>query len=331
MSVLLVGGSGFIGSELARQLDRQGRAFVIADKVPSRVFPDKYVHLDITDPDAPTSDVSRDCTAIVHLAAEHRDDVRPRSRYDEVNVEGTRNVVGMAQQHGIDRIVFTSTVAVYGFADPETGEAGTINPFNDYGRTKFEAEKILRAWQERAPEVRSLTIIRPTVVFGPGNRGNVFNLLRQIARRHFVMIGDGKNRKSMAYVENVSAFIARSLGFGPGCYLFNYVDKPDYDMNTLVRSVRAILFGKNDVGPRLPAYMGLIIGRVADLLVGITGRSLPISTIRVRKFIAETSFASSAHDVPGFIAPVSLDAALKRTLDAEFLNPDSDRVIHYTE
>lgn len=331
MSVLLVGGSGFIGSELARQLCRQGRAVVIADKVPSRVYPDLYAHLDITDPEAASSDVPRDCTAIVHLAAEHRDDVRPRSRYYEVNVEGTRNVVAMAERHGIDRIVFTSTVAVYGFAEPETGEAGTINPFNDYGRTKFEAEKILRAWQARAPGSRALTIVRPTVVFGPGNRGNVFNLLRQIARRRFVMIGDGRNRKSMAYVGNIAAFLEKALEFGPGGHLFNYVDKPDYDMNSLVQRARSTLHGKNDVGPRLSAGTGLALGRVADVIAGLAGRSLPISAIRVRKFIAETSFASAAHDVPGFTAPVALDAALERTLDAEFLNPDPDRVVHYSE
>ena len=299
MSILLVGGSGFIGSELARQLDRQGRVFAIADKAPSRVFPDRYAHLDITGPDAPDSAVASDCTAIVHLAAEHRDDVRPRSRYDQVNVDGTRNAVAMAQQRGIDRIVFTSTVAVYGFADPETGEAGTINPFNDYGRTKFEAERILRDWQAGAPESRALTVVRPTVVFGPGNRGNVFNLLRQIARRRFVMIGDGRNRKSMAYVGNIAAFLDKALEFGSGSHLFNYVDKPDYDMNSLVRRARGTLHGKNDVGPRLSAATGLTLGRVADAIAGLSGRSLPISAIRVRKFIAETSFGRRRMMCPG--------------------------------
>jgi nucleoside-diphosphate-sugar epimerase len=70
-------------------------------------------------------------------------------------------------------IIFTSTVAVYGFAKIGTEESGKIAPFNDYGRTKYEAEEVFKAWQAEAPEERTLVIIRPTVVFGEQNRGNV--------------------------------------------------------------------------------------------------------------------------------------------------------------
>ena len=105
----------------------------------------------------------------------------------------------------IKKIIFTSTVAVYGFAKAGTDESGEIDPFNEYGRTKFEAEKIFLYWYHQGE--RSLIIVRPTVVFGDGNRGNVFNLFNQIANNKFLMIGDGQNKKSMAYVENVVAFL----------------------------------------------------------------------------------------------------------------------------
>ena len=82
------------------------------------------------------------------------------------------------------------------------------------------------------PKIRSLVIVRPTVVFGEGNRGNVYNLLRQIASRRFLMFGDGRNKKSMAYVENVAAFIEYSLSFKKGVHIYNYIDKPDFDMNS---------------------------------------------------------------------------------------------------
>ncbi len=84
-------------------------------------------------------------------------------------------------------------------------------------------------------------IVRPTVVFGEQNRGNVYNLLRQIASGKFMMIGDGTNRKSMAYVENVAAFLEYSLGFENGVHIYNYIDKPDFDMNTLVSKVNKAL------------------------------------------------------------------------------------------
>ena len=90
-----------------------------------------------------------------------------------------------ARKIGASRIVFTSSVAVYGFAPPDTSEAGDISYFNEYGRTKHIAEKVYADWQAEDPLNRCLVIVRPTVIFGPGNRGNVYNLLRQIANGWF--------------------------------------------------------------------------------------------------------------------------------------------------
>ena len=129
-----------------------------------------------------------------------------KSLYDEVNVQGSENICRACSELGIHRIIFTSSVAVYGFAPVGTDESGEIKYFNDYGRTKFLAEEKYRNWL-KADSSNSVTIIRPTVIFGEQNRGNVYNLLRQIAGGKFPMVGKGTNRKSMNYVENVAAFI----------------------------------------------------------------------------------------------------------------------------
>ena len=160
-----------------------------------------------------------DVKTIINLAAVHRDDVRPFRRYDDVNVQGAKNVCEAACKHGINQIIFTSSVAIYGFAPAETDESGESNYFNNYGRTKYLAEQVYKAWQEEDPKSLTLVIVRPTVIFGEGNRGNVYNLLRQIHSRRFVMIGNGSNKKSMAYVENISAFLEYCLSFKP-CLLY---------------------------------------------------------------------------------------------------------------
>ena len=112
-------------------------------------------------------------------------------------------------------------MACYGNAPPGTGEGGAIAPFNDYGRTKFLAEEVYRAWQRDDPSRRTLAIVRPTVIFGEQNRGNVYNLLRQIASGRFVMVGAGRNTKSMAYVGNVAAFLSELLSTRHGNVLVN--------------------------------------------------------------------------------------------------------------
>ena len=174
----------------------------------------------------------RGCDVLYNLAAEHRDDVRPVELYQQVNVVGAERTCEVAEHLGIERLIFTSTVAVYGLHEGEADETAATRPFNEYGRTKLEAEQMFQAWAERGAG-RSLTIVRPTVVFGPDNRGNVYTLLEQIARGRAVVVGDGRNRKSMAYVENVAGALVHALTFGPGVHVFNYADKPDLDMNEL--------------------------------------------------------------------------------------------------
>ena len=200
--ITVIGGSGFVGTNLCRQLSLKQQDFEIVDLKMSNQFPEKCKIADVRDAESLRNTITGD--VVVNLAAVHRDDVRDKSEYQRTNVNGAENVALVCTEKGISKIVFTSTVAVYGFAEPGTDESGEINPFNEYGRTKFEAEEKLRAWQAQSDN--SLIIVRPTVIFGEGNRGNVFNLLNQIASGKFLMVGKGENKKSMAYIGNVVAF-----------------------------------------------------------------------------------------------------------------------------
>ena len=324
MTYLITGGSGFIGTHLSLALQQAGESFRIVDKAPSQTFPERVALVDILDADRLAHALTGE--TIFHLAAEHRDDVQPADLYTRVNVEGTRNLCRAAALRGINRIIFTSSVAVYGFVEAATDETGAIKPFNAYGRSKYDAEQVLRAWANEAPLTRSLTIIRPTVVFGAGNRGNVDTLFRQIAWGRFLMVGRGENRKSLAYIDNLVAFLIHTAQLGPGVHLFNYVDGPDMTMRDLVSLARKTLHAKSGTGPIVPLVLGMALGHMADALAAITGRTLPISAMRLRKFTRTTTFTSRAHH--GFIGPVSLHEGLQRTLQTEFLNPQPHRVFH---
>ncbi|MBZ0253343.1 MAG: NAD-dependent epimerase/dehydratase family protein, partial [Candidatus Methylomirabilis sp.] len=258
------------------------------------------------------------CVAVYNLAAEHRDDVRPESLYEEVNVGGARSLCAVADAAGIDRIVFTSSVAVYGLPERETDETAAPDPFNEYGRTKLAAERVFQAWRAARPETRSLTIIRPTVVFGEGNRGNVYNLLRQIASGLFVMVGDGRNRKSMAYVENMAAFLEFVLDAEAGERVVNYADKPDLDMNALVALAREAFGRRPAPALRLPYGLAYALGRSLDAVAAATGRSFPVSAVRVKKFCASTAFSARRAAELGFKPAVSLEEGLRRTIASEF-------------
>jgi len=325
--IAIIGAAGFVGSRLVAHFEKRNVVYKKYDVSRSSHI-DACKYLDVED--IKSLDQVSDVCTIINLAAVHRDDVRPITRYDEVNVQGALNVCDAARKYDVNKIIFTSSVAIYGFAPAETDETGDPNYFNDYGRTKYLAEQVYTDWQAEDPQNRTLVIVRPTVIFGEGNRGNVYNLLKQIASQRFVMIGNGKNRKSMAYVENVVAFLDHSLSFKPGLHIHNYIDKPDFDMNTLVSEVRKTLFGKDNIGIRLPTSLGIAIGYLTDFVAKIIDRTLPVSSIRIKKFISTTQFASSVSET-GFVPPLTLEKGLERTLQYEFLEDNSDKKTFETE
>lgn len=313
--VLILGGSGFVGTRLTPLLTDQGIAVRIGDLRRSEAFPELWTQCDVRDASS-VAGLAAGCAAIINLAAEHRDDVRPLSRYHEVNVEGAAQVCRAARDAGIQKIIFTSSVAVYGFQPRPTDENGPFAPFNAYGKTKLEAEAVYREWAGE-DATRTLVIVRPTVVFGEGNRGNVYNLLHQIAAGKFFMVGSGNNVKSMAYVGNIAAFLAHTLSMGPGEHIYNYVDGPDMNTRDLVDYIRQSL-GRNGTTPHVPLAVALAGGHFLDAVSRVTGRRFPISAIRVRKFCESTQFIADRARESGFAPPCSLREGLKRTLEFEF-------------
>lgn len=349
MKITVIGGSGFVGTRLVKRLLAIGYNVKIADKRKSVAYPDLWVRCDVRNnpngmaefPESQTDAVSapgkadeaknampmhslldalRGSDVVINLAAEHRDDVTPKSLYDEVNVQGSENVCRACTELGIRKIIFTSSVAVYGFAPAGTDETGEINYFNDYGRTKWFAEQKYREWL-RLDSRNCVVIIRPTVIFGEQNRGNVYNLLRQIAGGKFPMVGKGTNRKSMNYVENVAAFIEYELMHDTehGEHLYNYCDEPAYDMNHLVLDCYKALGKPKKHLFHFPYWLAYCGGLCFDFIAFITHRKLTISAIRVKKFVQNTYFVGSNIKNTDFIPPVTLEEGLHRTIDYEFV------------
>ena len=325
--ITIIGGSGFVGTNLCAALLQSEYDFEILDLRQSNQFPEKTKIADVRKLESLRENITGDI--VINLAAVHRDDVDDLREYTRTNVEGAANIAQVCSEKAIYKIIFTSSVAVYGFTEGPTGENGKINPFNEYGRSKFAAEEVFRSWNKE--DGRKLIIIRPTVVFGEGNRGNVFNLLNQIASRKFVMIGNGENKKSLAYIDNIVAFLLHCVQSDRGYGLYNYVDTPELTMNELVQHVRFKLFGLSNVGIRIPKWLGMLVGYFADASAKIFGKKSKISSIRIKKFTSSSHFKSSRSHLDHFSPPYSLLDGIIRTLESEFISPDTKREVFYTE
>ena len=317
--ICIVGGAGFIGRRLTTRLLAGGYVVRIVDVVAPQRSDVQYRLADVRD----YSGIARAIAGsrvVYNLAAVHRDDVKPASLYREANVDGASNITKACRILGINNIVFTSSVAVYGSGGNNIPEDQAPLPSNDYGRSKLEAEQEYRDWQFEEPADRTLVIVRPCVVFGVGNRGNVHRLLQQIRSRPFVIAGNGENRKSMAYVDNVSAFLTHVITLGPGVHVYNYADKPDFSMNELVATTLRELGRPRNKPFRVPYVIGLLGGLACDFLALATRKSLPISAARVRKFCSTTTFSTIRLRSTGFTPPVCLHDALRYTINQEICN-----------
>ena len=314
--VLVTGGAGFLGSRVVDLLLRAGLTVRVLDHRPYAANPG-ISHLgDIcssTDCDTAMAGV----TTLVHLAALYRDDVRPIERYYTVNVDGTARLLESASRHGVRRVIFSSSFSVYGLENTSAGEEGALAPVNHYGHSKLAAEKLLRDWQA-ADSTRCVAMIRPSVIFGEGNRGNVWMLVSQIAAGRFVMLGKGENFKSMAYVGNIADFIVYLLSrLTPGVSVFNYADKPDMPVREIVAAAAGAL-GVPVRSIPCPRFVALAVGRIGDFASLILRRPIPVTYERVLKFLADTSLPTERVQQSGFNAPHPLRDAFVQTVTTEF-------------
>ena len=317
MNITVTGGSGFIGTNLVTDLLKEGHNVTIYDKLKSETYPDLCIVGDVRDKEKLTRSM-QGVDTVYHLAAEHRDDVQPISLYYEVNVGGAENMVFALKQNNIKKLIYTSTVAVYGLNSGKVNEDSPVKPFNDYGKSKYNAENIFSKWAN-SDNTNCLITVRPTVIFGEKNRGNVYNLFQQLSSGKFIMVGKGINRKSMGYVLNLTSFLVTLLESAPGNFIYNYADKPDLCMNELIDIFHNTI-GKNQrIHLTIPYTIGLVGGYSYDILARLTGKAYAISSIRIKKFCADTVIHTDMLQKTDFVPPYTLAEGLRRMIKKEFL------------
>ena len=311
--VLVTGDAGFIGSHLANKLPDHGFAVRGLDLVPVPGQDRNYHQTvgDILDMGALERAV-RECDSIIHLAAEHKDSGVLRDRYFTVNVEGTRNLLKCASANHVRRFIFFSSVAVYGDL-PVPSEDSPPRPANPYGESKLLAENLVEEWG-REDAARLAVIIRPTVVFGPRSRSNMFRLITYVCDRKFVRIGKGENVKSVAYVENlVHATLFLMGNMRPGVEIFNYSDEPQMTTGELVGLI-ARAAGVPEPGFVIPYKPAYLAAKALDLLGFITKQDFPITSVRMKKFNTSTRYQSEKIRSRGFQPPFSIAEGLASTI-----------------
>ncbi|MBD3404269.1 NAD-dependent epimerase/dehydratase family protein, partial [candidate division GN15 bacterium] len=299
-SCILFGGSGFVGTHLARHFLTTGRFdhVHIADIRPSELtgMPGiSYSRTDVRRP-IPLDLVSDRPEWIFNLAAVHREPGHTREEYFETNLNGAHNVCMFAEARDCRNIYFTSSISVYGPTTGPTDERQPIQPSTPYGGSKYPAELIHGAWQQRRPN-RRLMVCRPGVLYGPGDPGNIMRMIKAIKSGYFAFPGSPDIFKSYGYIYGMMDSVDHVMD-SPYDYLcYNYVETPTQPLNELVATVKEFLDSSAVVMP-IPMWALMPAASMIQKLIGMRN---PIHPVRVKKA------ATPTHIVPNTLKELGFD------------------------
>jgi len=218
-TMLVTGARGFIGRAVVKFLQREGHGVLELDRAESGEFVGEQIAMDITDGEQLRKLFQeRAIGGIIHLAAilptaAQRDPV-PAT---EVNVRGSLNVLEMARQFGVRRVVFGSSLSVYGTcpADRVVSEVDRAAPEDLYGAAKVYVEQLGAAYKRFGVEFVSLRIGR---VVGPGSqsatsawRSEIFELLSSTSASNIALPYVASERILLVHVQDVAKMLVRLL------------------------------------------------------------------------------------------------------------------------
>lgn len=311
-SALVFGGSGFIGSHLLQSLQRSGDydELVSADVRPPRFKTEKvrYVDCDVRKPIelSPLPGT----VEIYNLAAVHTTPGHEDWEYFETNTLGAVNVCAYASCHGINRIVFTSSISVYGSSEAQKDEDSVLTPESAYGRSKFGAEEIHRLWRSERPEERKLVIVRPAVIYGYKEGGNFTRLAGLLRKGRFVFPGRTDTIKACGYVEDLVESFRFGLSRPEPELTFNFCHPRNYTS----QDICAAFSRTASYAPAtrvLPMALMLGVGLAGEALAGV-GKKTSINRARMYKLNRSTNIAPKRLVELGFPFRYDLDESLRR-------------------
>jgi nucleoside-diphosphate-sugar epimerase len=336
--VILFGGTGFIGTHITQHLLRENPTgkIVLVDIKPPRdeaysVLLQKglrsghveFIEWDVRKP-IPDSLLAVSPEIIFNLAAVHKEPGHEPHEYFETNLSGAENVCAYASAVRCQRIVFTSSISPYGSSEEIKDETSIPAPETPYGSSKLAAETIHLAWQA-ASAGRKLLILRPGVVFGPGEGGNVTRLIRSVVKGYFVYVGNRGTMKAGGYVKELCFVVQFGLEHqnrsGESITLLNFSMDPPPTLEEYVETIGEVA-GRRRTPLAVPRFLLLGASYLIDGIARAAQIMQPISPVRVRKLFRSTYIDPKRLRELGYTWRFSLKDALydwKQSLPGDFL------------
>ncbi|MFA7235527.1 MAG: NAD-dependent epimerase/dehydratase family protein [Phycisphaeraceae bacterium] len=321
MKYLITGANGFLGRHFLATLARRDtpvRAMLqpgtSAEGLPGQP---QVVFSDLLDP-AGLAKAVEGVTHVVHLAARvhQMNDTaeNPEAEFFRVNVDGTRCLLDAAVNAGVRRFLLMSTVKAMG--EQETGrfdETHAAAPTDPYGKSKLAAEQAM--FDLASQRGLHAVALRLPMVYGPGAKGNVLELLKAAETGRKLPIGKIRNQRSMIYVGNVvqAALLAVEHDASAGQVYLVCDDRPYSTREVYAEICKA--FGKPALLRNVPARLLKFAANIGDLAQRITGRTMPINGGIIRRVAGDLCFSDrKIGEQLGYVPATKLAEGIERTV-----------------
>jgi nucleoside-diphosphate-sugar epimerase len=323
MKILITGATGFVGSHLTKALLKSKRNHLILlirksskltkikdiiEKNKSRV---DIIYGDLNDYSALLR-ATKGTDIVFHSAAMLGSPEINFRQIHEANVLGTKNLVEASELNKVKRFVHISSVAVYGpikyTKDNPITETTKCNPLTDYDKTKFLSEVAVKK------SSLEWTIIRPTMVFGPGETTNKAKMFQLIQKGWFKIIGNGENLMALVYIDNlIDGIIKASKSKKAVDETYVISDDHSYTMNQFIYTIAKHINVKKPVHIPYVIAATSVIGFKVLSLFGVP-KLLSMDRIRSLTNHAEFSIAKAKSELK-YNPKIDLDKGIKRTVD----------------
>ena len=292
MNIIITGATGFVGKNLSKFLKEKGHHIV-----PLSLR--KAWELD------------QNAEAIIHLAGKAHDtkNTSAEKEYFEINTELTKKLfVEFLKTPAQDFIYFSSVKATADTVEGFLDENHKSNPQTPYGKSKLEAEEFLLS--QKLPENKRLFIIRPCMIHGPGNKGNLNLLYKFVQKGIPYPLAAFENKRSFLSIDNLNFLILEMLSNkNVGSGIYNFADDEVLSTNELVKLI-ANTSGKKEKLWKISSKLISATAKMGDVM------KLPLNSERLKK-LTENYWVSNQKikNALGIAKlPVSASEGLEKTI-----------------
>jgi nucleoside-diphosphate-sugar epimerase len=248
-----------MGERRIRCLVRRGADSSALTRIAERI---EVIEGDLTDPSSLAAFCHNAAGATVFHAAGLVHPLRSTREWSATNVDGTRNLVRAAAGAGVRRLVYVSSNSPLGtnrHPDEVFDESSPYHPYMGYGRSKMLAEQLVLEAGKVGP--LEVVIIRPPWFYGPGQPKRQSVFFSMIKEGKVPLVGDGNNRRSMAYVDNIcqGALLCERVEKAKGG-VYWIADESPYTMNEIIDTIERVL--ERDFG-LVVAHKRMILPNIA--------------------------------------------------------------------